>query len=108
MARSSAWEPPIVSTVALRDEGLEDLYQAVLDHRQFLLQRDASELKRLERNRIRNQLLDLLKEGLIEAALKRIGGIEGLEEMVEKIVDKQKDPYVASEDLVQELLRKDT
>jgi len=103
----SSWEPPIVSTVALRDEGLEELYQAILDHRRFLLDQGATELKRLERDRIRNQLLDLVREGLIDTAFKRIGGVEGLEELVQEIVDKKKDPYAASDELVRELLRKD-
>jgi LAO/AO transport system kinase len=103
----SRWQPPIIPTVALRDEGIDDLYQAILDHRQFLMDQGASELKEVERQRVWNQLLDLIKEGLLETALKRLGGMQGLANIVEQIVEKKKDPYAASEELVQGLLGKE-
>lgn len=103
----SQWEPPIIPTMALQEEGVEDLYQAILDHRQFLLDRGANELKEVERERVCSQLLDLIKEGLVETALKRLGGIHGLDDVVEQIVEKKRDPYAVSGELVRRLLGKD-
>jgi hypothetical protein len=49
-------------------------------------------------------LLDLLKEGLLDAALARLGGIRGLDELVEQIAIRQTDPYKVSSDLTEKLL----
>lgn len=103
----SQWQPPIIPTVALREEGMEELYQAVLNHRRFLLDQGANELKELKRERVYSQLLDLIKEGLVETALKRLGGIQGLAEVIEQILEKKKDPYAVSEELVRRLFGKE-
>ncbi len=53
------------------------LYQAISEHREHLFQSGREELVRREELRVRNQLVDLLKEGLLETALQRMGGLEG-------------------------------
>ncbi|MEW6140591.1 MAG: methylmalonyl Co-A mutase-associated GTPase MeaB [Thermodesulfobacteriota bacterium] len=103
-ASQSAWNPPVIGAAALNDEGVDELYQAIVEHRKFLLEQGAGELKKLERDRVRNQLLDLLKEGLIENSLKLLGGIDSLEAVIEEIAEKKKDPYAVSEELVHSLL----
>ncbi len=98
------WTPPVIETVALQETGIDELYRAILDHRRYLLEHGQDNLKRVEKIRVRNQLLDLLKEGLLDAALARLGGIRGLDELVEQIAIRQTDPYKVSSDLTEELL----
>jgi LAO/AO transport system kinase len=102
--RDSSWMPPVIDTVALEDSGVDELYQAMLDHRQHLVAHDKSKLDALEERRIRNQLLDLLRENLMETALERLGGAASLERVVSEIVARRKDPYGASAELVDKLL----
>ncbi len=102
---ASGWEPPIIATVAADNSGVEELYEAILHHRRHLLEQGGEALKRVEASRIRMQLLDLLKDGLFDKALEKIGGAEGLDAMVDDIVAKNKDPYGVSLELVDELLK---
>lgn len=98
------WVPPVVPAVAVDRQGVDELYKSILDHRSHLLEHGGDKLKRIEADRVKNQLLDLLKDGLIETALERLGGIRALNGMVEDIVSRRKDPYKVSLDMVQELL----
>ncbi|MCX8009680.1 MAG: methylmalonyl Co-A mutase-associated GTPase MeaB [Ignavibacteria bacterium] len=57
------WFPPIIKTVASENQGTEELFQAIENHRQFLIQNDLLNLKRIERlkNRIKNLITDNFK-----------------------------------------------
>jgi LAO/AO transport system kinase len=102
--RNSSWTPPVIGTVAPEDQGVDELYQTILDHRRHLVAQDNSKLARLEERRIRNQLLDLLRESLMETAMERLGGAASLDRIVSEIVARRKDPYGASAELVDKLL----
>lgn len=98
------WEAPIIETVATRGQGIESLYQAILKHREYLLACDCKHLRSVERTRIKNQLVDLLKDALLNKVLEEVGGGECLDDMVEKIFHRQTDPYSATRDLVKTFL----
>ncbi len=100
----SGWVPPVLDTIASTNEGIEVLYQAISEHREHLFQHGREELIKREELRVRNQLVDLLKEGLLETALQRMGGLEGLNGFVKEIVGREKDPYGVTSDLLQKLL----
>ncbi|MFH1112877.1 MAG: methylmalonyl Co-A mutase-associated GTPase MeaB [Pseudomonadota bacterium] len=101
---ASGWEPPVIAAVAVDGDGVDELYKAILDHRRHLLGRGGEGLKKAEAARIRMQLLDLLKEGLFDRALEKIGGAGSLDGMIDEILSKTKDPYRVSLELVDRLL----
>jgi len=102
--KSLGWTPQVINTVAVEDKGIEELYRALFEHRRYLAQGGGENLRRIETARVSSQLLDLLKENLMETGLKRIGGREGLRDVVEEIVDRKKDPYGVCLELVARLL----
>jgi len=102
--QESGWSPPIIETVATDDRGVDELYQAIMDHRDHLLKVGNDELKKREELRVRNQLLDLMKESLMERAVHAAGGMAGLDTLVAEIVDRKKDPYGVNRELVERLL----
>ena len=97
---ASGWVPPIVETAATEDRGVEDLYKAIVDHRDYLMRSGQTEWKRRETQRVKRQLLDLLKDGILEEILRRIGGVQAFDEMVEQIIERDKDPYATNEELL--------
>lgn len=70
----AGWIPPVLEAIASEDKGIDQLYRTILEHRDYLLAHDGDKLARLERERLTNHLLDLLKENLIKAAVQRLGG----------------------------------
>ncbi|MBI5250671.1 MAG: methylmalonyl Co-A mutase-associated GTPase MeaB [Desulfomonile tiedjei] len=101
---ASGWVPPVIDTIAPTNQGIDGLYETINRHREHLFQCCRDELIKKEETRVRNQLMDLLKEGLMETALQRIGGIEGLNGCVKEIVNREKDPYGVTFDLLKKLL----
>jgi LAO/AO transport system kinase len=98
------WMPPVIATTAIDEKGVDQLYQAIIEHRAHLLGDGQNKLMRLEETRARNQILDLLRENLMEEALKQLGGDEGLDSILREVVARRQDPYGASAALVQRLL----
>jgi LAO/AO transport system kinase len=98
------WEPPIVKTVAVRDEGIAALAAALEAHRVHL---EATGLRRArEVARARASFLALLRERLIAGALDRLAAEEGeLDEIAARIADHQADPYGLVDELADRLGR---
>ena len=97
MQRGAAWEPPIIKTVALQDQGVADLVTAVEQHRAFLIRsglwgarervRAANELEGIVRRRLLQRLAQLIPQG-------------SLQETVDQIAQRTLDPYTAAEQLL--------
>ncbi len=96
------WEPPIVKTVAVRDEGVGELAEAVEQHRAHL---DRTGLRH-DRDvaRARAGFLALLRERLLAGALGRLAAEQGrLDEIAARIVAREADPFALVDDLAARL-----
>lgn len=90
------WTPAIVTTVATRGEGIDDLVEAIERHRQWA--RDSGDLRQRRRQRLSSEIealaLDRMKEHL--------GGAGAL---AERVLDGELDPYAAARLLTRSLQR---
>ncbi len=87
------WIPPIVRTVASRDEGLDGLIEAIERHREFLRAGGQLAARRLSHLRLRVETI--LKERVIAAADR----VVGVERAVEAGFSQRVDPYEVAERL---------
>ncbi len=71
---ADGWIPPIVPTIAMRDQGGAELLQAISRHRAWR-EDDADRAARLRQVRIRERLRTLLRARVVESAWRR-GGLE--------------------------------
>jgi LAO/AO transport system kinase len=62
LGTASPWRPPIVQTVATTGEGVERLWDAISAHRAQLV--DTGDLERRRRERVRNEIRELVKAHL--------------------------------------------
>ena len=92
--------PPILKTIAAKDEGMVELADAVDEHRQFLRE-SGGERKRRETN-ARHQLLATAQAILLEKIRQRTEG-GNLESLVARIADRELDPHTAAEELIASL-----
>lgn len=93
---SGGWYPPVIQSVAVTEAGVDQVYQAIIDHRSYLDDKGSDGMLQRKRTRIRNQLLDLFKDNVVEEALARVGGLAVFEEIVEEIISRRSNPYQAS------------
>jgi LAO/AO transport system kinase len=100
LADPGGWKPPIVPTVAVRDEGLGDLVEQLGRHLAWM--EGAGELQRRRQARARDEIEAIAVTTLRE----RMGDLHGhqrLDVLAGKVLDGSCDPYTAADELVEGL-----
>jgi LAO/AO transport system kinase len=81
------WLPPIVKTVAARDEGVDKLLAEIERHREYL--QSSGEIDRRRRSHLRLRVETILKERVVAAADR----VLGVDREVERGHERKVDPY---------------
>lgn len=101
MKNNPDWRPPVISTVSVNNEGIEELWKALQDHRQHI--EKSGRLLEIRRERVSRELTEqveyLVKNRIWDQVKVKIE----LESLVEKIVHRQLDPYSAAADLLEKI-----
>jgi LAO/AO transport system kinase len=95
-----AWKPPIVKTVASRDEGLDEVVAEIDRHHAWLESSGELAVRRTTRAR------DEIEAIALTALRRRWGDVHGraeLDELARQVVAGASDPYAAAETLLAEL-----
>lgn len=90
------WVPPVVKTVALRSEGVDELLEACRQHRAFLFGTEAG--RRVRERRVRDELRAVFRETLVDEAERRLCG--PLAQAADRVASGQADPYSEAAALV--------
>jgi len=95
------WTPPIIKTVALPDQGIGDLLEAVEQHRGYLLA--SGELQRREEDRARTALVHILQAAVLRRLQENVPS-QQLRQLVSDVAGRKLDPYSAAERLLPAVL----
>ena len=95
------WVPRIVKTVALRDEGIDELFQVIADHRQEFER--ACKDPEFVNARLRQEFLEIYRRTLFARAWSYLMHEDHLREIIGRLRDKQADPYSLAEEAVRVL-----
>jgi LAO/AO transport system kinase len=96
------WPPAIFLTEAIHDKGTEELAEAILRHREFLVA--SGELPRRQRERARLELLETV-EGFVRDSIHRIDEGDYLEGLVDDLLQGRKTPHRAALEVTGRLAR---
>jgi LAO/AO transport system kinase len=96
-ASTPAWQPSIHKTVATRREGIEELAESILAHRAYLEQ--SGDLAWRERERAAAELETIIQQESLRRVLASTDQAQ-MTSLIEQIVQRQVDPYTASQDLM--------
>ncbi len=99
--RPEGYRPPIVRTVATARLGFQELHQALRDHRDYASRPDVAATRR--REKVRARIRHAVREGLLDAWLKRQGLETLLDEAAEEVVAGRTSPYRAARDLIERM-----
>ncbi len=91
------WRPPILRTVASRSEGMDEVLEALGKHRSWLEETGNLRVRR------RRRAADEIEAIAVTALRERIGDLrtgQGLDELAERVVGGELDPYAAADLLV--------
>lgn len=90
------WKPEIVSTVATKGEGIEELWAAIQRHRAY--QEDNGLLEARRRRRIEREIKEIVAERFRTKVETDAAGL--LSELTDEVVARRIDPYSAAEKLI--------
>jgi LAO/AO transport system kinase len=91
------WRPKIVPTVATRGEGIDELWSAVEEHREF--QERTGRLEQRRTARLRDELRNIVLARLREQAEATCSG-DHFEKLVAQVAARELDPYAAARELL--------
>ena len=100
--KEKAWKTPIIKTVALTGEGVQQLIKELEEHRQFL-EKERERKKSLLR--AETELTEALKEKVVSSIIDELKKEEKFEELLRKILEREIDPALAAEKLLHKKLR---
>jgi LAO/AO transport system kinase len=93
-----SWDPPVLETVATTGEGVAGFADVLDDHRAHLER--TGEMRDRARSRAAAEVRTLLRQDtadLVEAELRRRGGIEAL---AARVADRETDPYAVADEVL--------
>ncbi|MEA5387280.1 methylmalonyl Co-A mutase-associated GTPase MeaB [Haloarculaceae archaeon H-GB11] len=92
------WTPPIVETVANDGTGVDDLLDALADHRDHL--ESSGQLEARTRSRYAAEIRQLLREDANALLAEELDARGGLDAFVQQVLDRESDPYSVADELV--------
>ena len=93
-----SWVPPIVKTVATQNEGLEDLWICIEQHRHHLA--NTGVLAERRRARLERDVLTIAEKKLRRLVLEPRTDSKEFRKLMEDVVERRTDPYHAADQIV--------
>ncbi|MHB1127729.1 MAG: methylmalonyl Co-A mutase-associated GTPase MeaB [Bacillota bacterium] len=104
LAGHREWRPPVVQTIALTEKGIDDLYAAISRHKSFL--ENEKKLETLRKCRLRLEVVDMVVEEVKNRINKQFQGSQELEKLLERVMEKEIDPYSAAGQILDMVFKK--
>ncbi|MFB6346212.1 MAG: methylmalonyl Co-A mutase-associated GTPase MeaB [bacterium] len=98
---TEAWEPVVLKTVATRGENVDDVHEAILEHRQALEASNRLRQRRIER--CEDEITRLIQSELKDIADRQLANHGGLQQLAEDVNAGRSDPYSLVERIVSEI-----
>ncbi|OGO30417.1 MAG: hypothetical protein A2Z16_00080 [Chloroflexi bacterium RBG_16_54_18] len=90
------WTPPILRTVAIEGQGVQELAAEIVKHRQYLV--DSGGLEQRERQRVKTEVDNLLHDRLLRQWRSSIPS-ELYNEVIRRVMDRETSPWQAAREL---------
>lgn len=93
------WMVPIVETVAIKNEGMEALFEAIQSHREYIASSGAQVAH--DRRRLQEELMNRLQHALLASLLSEISA-DTIEAVLQQMLQRDLDPASATQILLQQ------
>lgn len=96
--KDAEWRPPVKMVVAVENQGVEELLEAIHEHKAYMVTSGKFEKRRTEN--AKSEVVELVKERVEEAILNKSNREDHLDLYSEKIAKRQMDPYTVVEEIL--------
>jgi LAO/AO transport system kinase len=94
------WTPPILKMEAIHDKGISELLEEIENHKKFIKNSNVDLQIRIKKDRIRDELTELVKNRLIHEVFKQLTESGEFEKAIKSVAEGKADPYSACDNLV--------
>jgi LAO/AO transport system kinase len=94
------WKPPILKAEAVFDRGVAELLETIEKHRNHLLNESRGKKPGKKRERVREEMAEMIKNRLIQEVLDRMLESGEFDRAVDAVAAGETDPYTACDDLL--------
>ena len=94
------WKAPVVKTVATTGEGVGELLETIVRHREHLNSSGASEQRK---RRVKDEVVSAIREKAADYVIESLRGSNQLAETIERVMNLERDPYTAVDELLSTL-----
>jgi LAO/AO transport system kinase len=94
------WRTPVVKTVATTGDGVDELLETIIRHREHLNSSGASEQRK---RRVEDEVVSAIREKAADYVIESLRGSNQLAETIERVMNLEKDPYTAVDELLSTL-----
>ncbi len=101
MKSSMQWRPPVIPTISTRSEGIDELWEELSRHRSHL--KESGRLLEIRRQRVRRELTEQVEYLVKNRIWDQVKETIELDDLVEKIVLRQQDPYSTARNLLEKI-----
>lgn len=89
------WRPPVKMTIAVKNEGIDELVEAIKKHRDYIESTDLFETRRI--NNTKNEIVELVKYKVLTKLFDNSYNEQLINSLSKEIVKRKTDPYTACE-----------
>ncbi len=101
MNKESQWKPSIVQTVSIKEQNIDKLWEALKEHRSYM--ENSGRLEEIRRSRVTRELTEQVEYLVKNRIWEEVKGKFDLENLLNMIAKREKDPYSASYELLSEI-----
>lgn len=102
-SREVKWRPPIKRTIASKDEGVDELVEALDEHFEFL--EDSDELTVRRQDRTRNEIIAMINEQIGRRVADIVVASDDFNSQVDAVNQRQNDPYTVVNKVLADVLK---
>ena len=102
-SREVKWRPPIKRTIASKDQGVEELIEALDEHFEFL--EDSGELQERRAERTRNEIVAMINEQIGRYVAEKVITSDEFNSQVDAVNARENDPYTVVSDVMAKVLK---
>jgi LAO/AO transport system kinase len=95
------WNPPVNMAVAIENQGIKELLESILEHREYMTGSGKGHIRRIENRK--SELLTIVKERMTRKLFEKTYNGEVIDQLSEKVAKKETDPYSAAESILEKI-----
>lgn len=96
------WRPPVNMVVAIKNEGVVELFEQVQKHRDYMSENNLLIERRM--NNAKSEIVGLVRDKVIEVILDKSYKEDQIDDMARRVVERTLDPYTACNNIYQDVL----